>query len=131
MGERTRAAEARQKLLESFGLSEDLGMSMSDAKKFIDNYLETYPGIKDYMEKLKNDAYKNGFVKTLFGARVIIACEPSDIIIKIKEMIQEQIDLPADGQRLIHKGKQLEDDKTLSDYNIKTLSIFHIAQRLI
>ena len=53
--------------ISSFGLSEDLGINMKDAKKFIDNYLDTYPQIKDYMNKLKDDAYTNGYVKTLFG----------------------------------------------------------------
>ena len=37
--------------ISSFGLSEDLGIDIGTAKKFIDNYLETYPGIKEYMEK--------------------------------------------------------------------------------
>ena len=70
------------------------------------------------------------FVKTLFGGMEIIVCEPSNTIIEIKKMIQEQIDFPVDEQRLIHKGKQLEDNKTLADYNIKTLSIFHISLKL-
>lgn len=58
--------------ISSFGLSEDLGVDFKEAKKFIDNYLETYPGIKDYMNKVKDDAHLNGYVKTLFGrVRVI------------------------------------------------------------
>lgn len=58
--------------ISSFGLSEDLGVDFKEAKKFIDNYLETYPGIKDYMNKVKDDAHANGYVKTLFGrVRVI------------------------------------------------------------
>ena len=58
--------------ISSFGLSEDLGVDFKEAKKFIDNYLETYPGIKDYMNKIKEDAHTNGYVKTLFGrVRVI------------------------------------------------------------
>lgn len=69
--------------ISSFGLSEDLGMSMSDAKKFIDNYLKTYPGIKDYMEKLKKDAYENGFVKTLFGrVRVIDELKSNNFMVR-------------------------------------------------
>ena len=70
------------------------------------------------------------FVKTLVEKTVIIPCEPADTIAKIKEMIQENIDLPADSQRLVHMGKQLEDNKTLADYNIKNLSILHVIQRL-
>lgn len=58
--------------ISSFGLSEDLGIDISTAKKFIDNYLETYPGIKEYMEKEKADAYKFGYVKTLMNRKRII-----------------------------------------------------------
>ncbi|MBQ6546410.1 MAG: DNA polymerase I [Bacilli bacterium] len=58
--------------ISSFGLSEDLGINVKEAKDFIDNYLETYPGIKDYMESLKKDAYANGYVKTLFGRERVI-----------------------------------------------------------
>ena len=53
--------------ISSFGLSEDLGIDFKSAKKFIDDYLETYPKVKDYMDKLKEDAHKNGYVKTLLG----------------------------------------------------------------
>lgn len=69
--------------ISSFGLSEDLGMSMKEAKQFIDNYLETYPGIKDYMESLKKEAYENGFVKTLFGrVRVIDELKSNNFMVR-------------------------------------------------
>ncbi len=58
--------------ISSFGLSEDLGINFKDAKAFLDNYLHTYPGIKDYMEKLKGDAYKNGYVKTLMNRKRLL-----------------------------------------------------------
>ncbi len=69
--------------ISSFGLSEDLGMSVGEAKKFIDGYLETYPGIKDYMDKLKKEAYENGFVKTLFGrVRVIDELKSNNFMVR-------------------------------------------------
>ena len=58
--------------ISSFGLSEDLGIDMSTAKKFIDNYLDTYPGIKEYMEKEKEEAYRLGFVRTLMNRKRVI-----------------------------------------------------------
>ena len=58
--------------ISSFGLSEDLGISFKEAKDFIDNYLNTYPGIKTYMDNLIKEAYKNGYVKTLFGRKRVI-----------------------------------------------------------
>ena len=58
--------------ISSFGLSEDLGIDIATAKKFMDNYLETYPGIKEYMEEEKANAYKYGYVKTLMNRKRII-----------------------------------------------------------
>ena len=55
--------------ISSFGLSEDLGIDMKTAGEFISNYLDAYPGIKEYMDKQKSDAYTNGFVKTLFNRK--------------------------------------------------------------
>ena len=69
--------------ISSFGLSEDLGINVKDAKAFIDNYLETFPGIKDYMENIKKEAYKNGYVKTLFGrVRVIDELKSNNYMVR-------------------------------------------------
>lgn len=58
--------------ISSFGLSEDLGINLLEAKDFIDNYLETFPGIKEYMEKEKKEAYEKGYVTTLMNRRRVI-----------------------------------------------------------
>ena len=58
--------------ISSFGLSEDLGINVYEAKDFIDNYLNTFPGIKEYMDSVVKDAYQNGYVKTLFNRKRII-----------------------------------------------------------
>ena len=58
--------------ISSFGLSEDLGISMGEAKDFIDNYLDTFPTIREYMEKEKKEAYENGYVTTLMNRRRVI-----------------------------------------------------------
>ena len=58
--------------ISSFGLSEDLGVNIVTAKEFIDNYLETYPGIKEYMEHEKEEAYKKGYVTTLMNRKRVI-----------------------------------------------------------
>ena len=58
--------------ISGFGLSEDLGVDIMTAKDFIDNYLETYPGIQDYMEEAKANAYKYGYVKTLMNRKRVI-----------------------------------------------------------
>ena len=58
--------------ISSFGLSEDLGVDIVTAKKFIDNYLITYPGISEYMEEEKKKAYELGYVTTLMNRRRVI-----------------------------------------------------------
>ena len=58
--------------ISSFGLSEDLGIDIVTAKKFMENYLESYPGIKEYMEEEKANAYKYGYVKTLMNRKRVI-----------------------------------------------------------
>lgn len=58
--------------ISSFGLSEDLKIDVGSAKKFMDNYLETYPGISEYMDKEKKEAYKNGYVTTIMNRRRVI-----------------------------------------------------------
>lgn len=58
--------------ISSFGLSEDLGIDIATAKKFIDNYLETYPEISEYMENKKAEAYKYGYVTTLMNRKRVI-----------------------------------------------------------
>lgn len=55
--------------ISAFGLANNLGISRTEAKEYIDSYFEKFPGIKEYMELTKNDARENGYVKTLFGRK--------------------------------------------------------------
>ena len=55
--------------ISNFGLSEDIGISVKDAKEFMNRYLEVFPKIKEYQDKLVEGAYKNGYVTTLFNRK--------------------------------------------------------------
>lgn len=118
--------------ISSFGLSENVGVSTKEAKEFIDTYLETYPGIKDYMENTIRDAKEKGYVKTLFGRKRNIP-ELNNTVYMIRQSGERiALNTPIQGTAAdIIKLAMVKVYKALKNNNLKSKMIVQVHDELV
>ena len=118
--------------ISSFGLSENLNISTKEAKQFIDEYLKTYPGIKEYMDNTIKNAYECGYAKTLFNRKRNI-----DELKNTNYMIRQSgermaLNTPIQGTSadIIKKAMVLIHQK-LKENNLKSKLIIQVHDELV
>ena len=118
--------------ISSYGLSENTGLSPKEASKFINNYFEAYPGIKDYMDKTISEAKEKGYVKTMFNRKRNIPelNNPAYMIRQMGERIA--LNTPIQGTAAdIIKLAMVKVYKALKENNLKTKMIIQVHDELV
>ena len=118
--------------ISSYGLSEDLNIKPKEAKEFINKYFETYPGVKEYMDKEIEEAKKNGYVKTIMNRkRIIEELRSSNHV--VRSMGERMaLNTPIQGSSAdILKMAMIKIDKYFEDNNIKSTMLLQVHDELI
>ena len=118
--------------ISSYGLSENLNIPTYEAKGFIDNYLNTYPGIKEYMDKTIKQAHELGYVKTLFN-RIRIIPELQNKNYMIRQAGERMaLNTPIQGTSAdIIKKAMVEVHRKFKEKNLKSKMILQIHDELV
>lgn len=118
--------------ISSYGLAEDLGIPVKEAKEFINKYFDTYPGVRDYMDKEIETAKKNGYVKTIMNRKRVID-ELKSTNYMIRNMGERMaLNTPVQGSASdILKKTMIEIDEIFEKENIKSKMLLQVHDELI
>ena len=115
-----------------FGLAEDLDISPKEAKKFIETYFETYPGIKDYMNKEIAEAHEKGYVLTIMNRKRTIEELSSTNYIERSMGERMALNTPIQGSSAdILKKAMIEIDKALEKEKLESTMLLQVHDELI
>lgn len=118
--------------ISSYGLAEDIGIPVKEAKEFINKYFETYPGVKDYMDKEIDEAKRTGYVKTIMNRkRVIEELKSSNYM--VRSMGERMaLNTPVQGSASdILKKAMVEISDIFEKENIKSKMLLQVHDELI
>jgi len=115
-----------------FGLAEDIGISPKEAKKFIETYFETYPGIKDYMNKEIEEAHKNGYVLTIMNRKRTIEELTSSNYMQRSMGERMALNTPIQGSSAdILKKAMIEIDEAFTKEKLESTMLLQVHDELI
>ncbi len=115
-----------------YGLAEDIGITPKEAKKFIDTYFETYPGIKDYMNSEIEEAHQKGYVLTIMNRKRTIAELSSKNYMERSMGERMALNTPIQGSSAdILKKAMIEIDEAFVKENIKSTMLLQVHDELI
>ncbi len=118
--------------ISSFGLSQDLSITPKEAKQYIDQYFETYPGIRDYLAKLVSDARELGYTRTYFGRRRPIPELKSGNFMQRSFGERVAMNAPIQGTAAdIIKIAMIRVQKELKDRGLKSRLILQVHDELL
>ena len=118
--------------ISAYGLAEDIGISPKEAKKFIEKYFETYPGIKNYMDKEIAEAHQNGFVKTIMNRTRTIEELTSSNYMQRSMGERMALNTPIQGSSAdILKKAMVEIDQAFTRKNLKSTMLLQVHDELI
>lgn len=118
--------------ISGFGLGENLKINPSDAKKFIEKYLELYPGVSEYMDNIKKEAHIYGSVRTLFNRkRTIEELNSTNYMVRSSgERIA--LNTPIQGTAAdIIKMAMVKLDKVMEEKGFKSKMLLQIHDELV
>ncbi|MBT7543203.1 MAG: DNA polymerase I [Gammaproteobacteria bacterium] len=118
--------------MSSFGMSKQLGISIPEAKDYMDIYFDRYPKIKLYMKETKEFAQKNGYVETIFGRKLYLPEINSKQVQRRKYAERTAINAPVQGSAAdIIKIAMIEIDCWLNEINSNTKMIMQVHDELV
>ncbi len=118
--------------MSAFGLARQLGISREEAKNYMDRYFSRYPGVKEYMQRTRQQAHEQAYVTTLFGRRLHLAHINSSDSLQRRASERAAINAPLQGSAAdIIKKAMISIDDALSLHHLKAHMVMQVHDELV
>ncbi len=118
--------------MSAFGLAKQLGIGRGEAQQYVDRYFERYPGVRDYMDRTRQQAREQGYVETVFGRRLYLPEINSSNVPRRQYAERTAINAPMQGTAAdIIKRAMIEVDRRLCDSGLEARMIMQVHDELV